>query len=81
MFSAIRNTDDAEQLFRKVLDAGHTTLPRVITLDKSAAYRPAFESLQQEKTLPENSRLRQCKCLNNIVKQEAQFMKRRVKAG
>jgi IS6 family transposase len=37
MLSATRDADAAEQLFRKVLDAGHTTLPRVITVDQNVA--------------------------------------------
>jgi hypothetical protein len=41
MLSVTREADAAEQLFRKVLDVGHTTLPRVITVDKNAACPPA----------------------------------------
>ena len=39
----------AERFFRKVLDASHTTLPRVITVDKNAAYPLAFDVLQQRR--------------------------------
>ena len=52
MLSATRDADAAEQFLRKVLDAGHTTLPRLITVDKNAGYPPAFESLQQEEDAP-----------------------------
>jgi transposase, IS6 family len=48
MLSATRDAGAAEQFFRKVLDAGHTTLPRVITVDQNAAYPPAFEALQRD---------------------------------
>ena len=81
MLSPSRDADAAERFFRQVLQASHTLTPRVITVDKNAAYPPAFESLQQEKTLPENCQLRQCKYLNNIVEQEHRFVKRRVNPG
>jgi len=67
MLSATRDADAAERFFRQVLQASHTCTPRVITVDKNATYPPAFESLQQEKTLPESCQLRQCKYLNNII--------------
>jgi transposase, IS6 family len=35
MLSTTRDADAAEQFFRKVLDASHTMLPRVITVDKN----------------------------------------------
>jgi transposase, IS6 family len=81
MLSATRNADAAERFFRQVLHASHTLTPRVITVDKNAAYPPAFESLQQEKTLPETCQLRQCKYLNNVVEQNHRFIKRRVNPG
>jgi IS6 family transposase len=81
MLSATRNADAAERFFRQVLQASQTLAPRVITVDKNAAYPPAFESLQQEKSLPESCQLRQCKYLNNIVEQDHHFIKCRVNPG
>jgi transposase-like protein len=81
MPSATRDAGAAEQLFRKVLDAGHTTLPRVITVDKHAAYPLAFGALQHDGTLPESCQLRQCKYLNNLMEQDHRFMKPRVNPG
>lgn len=81
MLSATRDAAAAEQFFRKVLDAGHTTLPRVITVDQNAAYPPAFEALKRDNTLPETSLLRQCKYSNNVVEQDHRFVKRRVNPG
>jgi transposase, IS6 family len=78
MLSATRDAAAAEQFFRKVLDAGHTTVPRVITVDKNAAYPAAFEVLQQERTLPETCLLRPFKYLNNVVEQDHRFVKGRV---
>ena len=59
MLSATRAAA-AEPLFRKVLDAGPTPVPRVISVDKHAAAPAAFEVLQQERTRPETCRLSQC---------------------
>jgi transposase-like protein len=81
MLSATRDAAAAEQFFRKVLDAGHTTLPRVITVDQNAAYPPAFDALQCNSILPETCLLRQCKYLNNVVEQDHRFVKRRVNPG
>jgi transposase, IS6 family len=81
MLSPTRDADGAERFFRQVLQGSHTLAPQVITVDKNAAYPPAFEALQREKTLPENCQLRQCKYLNNIVEQDHRFVKRRVNPG
>jgi transposase, IS6 family len=81
MLSASRDAAAAERLFRKVLDAGHTTLPRVITVDQHAAYPLAFDALQHDGTLPASCQLRQCKYLNNVMEQDHRFIKRRVNPG
>jgi transposase, IS6 family len=81
MLSATRDADAAEQFFQKVLNADHTTLPRVITVDKNAAYPPALEALQHARILPEICQLRQCKFLNNLVEQDHRFVKRRINPG
>jgi transposase, IS6 family len=64
LLSATRDAQAAERFFRNTLRARHTAPPRVMTVDKTAAYPPAFEALQQEGTLPDSCTLRQCKCLN-----------------
>ena len=81
MLSPTRDADAAEQFFRKVLGASHTTLPRVITVDKHAAYPLAFDALQHDGRLPEICQLRQCKYLNNVIEQDHRFVKRRVNPG
>jgi transposase, IS6 family len=81
MLSARRDADAAERFFRQVLQASHTRTPRVITVDKNAAYPPAFEALQYDGTLPETCLLRPCKCLNNIIEHDHRFVKRRVNPG
>jgi transposase, IS6 family len=64
MLSPTRDAEAAERFVRQVLQASHTRTPRVITVDKKAAYPPAFEALQQERLLPETCLLRQCKYLH-----------------
>jgi len=81
MLSTTRNAEAAEQFFRKVLDASHTTVPRVITVDKNAAYPLAFDTLQHDCTIPETCQLRQGKYLNNLEEQDHRFVKRRVNPG
>ena len=58
LLSATRDAKAAERFFRKALRASHTVPPRVITVDKNAAYPPAFEALQQAGPLPKDCRLR-----------------------
>jgi len=81
MLSSTRDADAAERFFRRVLRASHTLTPRVITVDKNAAYPVAFDALQHDNTLPETCRLRQCKYLNNMIEQDHRFIKRRVNPG
>ncbi len=59
----------------------HTTTPRVITVDKNAAYPKAFNELQAEGAIADSCELRQVKYLNTIVEQDHRFIKRRVKPG
>jgi IS6 family transposase len=79
MLSPTRDADAAERFFRQMLQASHSLVPRVITVDKHAANPPAFATLQQEGVLPETCLLRSCKYLNNVVvEQDHRFVKRRV---
>ena len=81
MLSPARDADAAEQFFRRILDTSHTTLPRVITVDKNAAYPPAFDALQHEGTLPEICQLRPWKYLNNMTEPDHRCGKRCVNPG
>lgn len=69
----------AKRFFRKTLKVIHISSPRVITVNKNAAYLKAFKSLKTAKVLPKECELRQCKCLNNIIEQGHQGIKRLVK--
>jgi transposase, IS6 family len=81
LLSPTRDAQAAKGFFAKTLAAPHTTTPRVITVDKNAAYPKAFNELQAEGTIPDSCELRQVKYLNNIVEQDHRFVKRRVKPG
>jgi transposase-like protein len=81
MLSSTRDAEAAERFFRQVLRASHTVPPRVITVDKNAAYPLACAALQQDGTFPETCLLRRCKYLNNVVEQDHRFVKRRVNPG
>jgi transposase, IS6 family len=76
-----RDANAAERFFQKALRATHTATPRVITVDKNAAYPPAFATLQQEGHLPTSCTLRQCKYVNNVVEQDHRFITRRINPG
>lgn len=76
MLSAKRDGKAAARFFRKVLKAEHTQKPRVITVDKNAAYPVAVEALKAAKTLEETTKLRQSKYMNNVIEQDHRNIKR-----
>jgi transposase-like protein len=76
MLSARRNKQAAKRFFKKILLAKHNQQPRVINLDKNAAYPPAIEKLKEENLLEEKSEIRQVKYLNNLVEQDHRGVKR-----
>ncbi len=59
LLSAKRDASAAERFFRKTLKATHTQMPRVINVDKNAAYPPAIDDLKAESQLPATTELRQ----------------------
>ena len=67
---AKRDALAAVRFFRKVFKAQHTQAPRVITVDKNAAYPVAIETLRAEETLAAETELRQSKYLNNVIEQD-----------
>jgi transposase-like protein len=58
-----------------------TSAPRVINVDKNAAYPKAMAELKAAGILPERVELRQVKYLNNLIEQDHRFIKRLVKPG
>jgi transposase-like protein len=79
MLSAKRDGKAAARFFRKVLKGQHTGSPRVITVDKNAAYPAAIDALKADETIEKETELRQSKYLNNIVEQDHRAIKRIVK--
>jgi transposase, IS6 family len=77
----VLSSRDAERFSRNVLQASQTLTLRVITMDKNAAYPPAFETFQHDHTLPEVCLLRQCKYLNNMTEEGQRLVKHRVNPG
>ena len=81
LLCAKRDATAAERFLRKTLKAAHTQFPRVINVDKNAAYPPAFDDLKASEQLPKTTQLRQVKYLNNRVEQDHRFIKRLTKPG
>ncbi len=79
MLSEKRDQASAEKFFRKVLKNDYIVKPRVIGVDKNAAYPPAFETMKKEGRIGKQSKLRPIKYLNNIIEQDHRFLKKRVK--
>ena len=81
MLSAKRDARAAERFFRKALKASHNQSPRVINVDKNAAYPPAIDELKSAQTLSKTTEVRPVKYLNNIVEQDHRAIKRLVNPG
>jgi IS6 family transposase len=79
LLSPRRDTEAAKRFFSKALAAPHNSPPRVITVDKNAAYPKAFKELKAEGIMSASCELRQSKYLNNLVEQDHRFIKRLVK--
>lgn len=80
-FSPTRNAQAAKQFLLKTLTASHTNSPRVINVDKNAAYPKAFAELKTEGHISAHCELRQVKYLNNLIEQDHRFVKRLTKPG
>jgi len=79
--SSTRDGEAAKQFLLKTLAASHTSSPRVITVDKHAAYPKAFAALKVARPIPENGELRHVKSLNHLIEQDHRFIKRLTKPG
>ncbi|MED0988234.1 IS6 family transposase [Bacillus paramycoides] len=78
--SKTRDKQAAKYFFKKALAFSYVSKPRVITVDKNAAYPVAIQALKEEKHMPEGIKLRQVRYLNNIVEQDHRFIKKRVRS-
>ena len=82
--SAPQACSTKEQVAQHTTPAGLSTTPsapRVINVDKNAAYPKAIAELKATGALPESVELRQVKYLNNLIEQDHRFIKRLVKPG
>ena len=79
--SGTRDAQAAKHFFAKALGASRTVTPRVITVDKNAAYPKALKELKTAGVLSATCELRQSKYLNNLIEQDHRFIKRLVKPG
>ncbi|GHO63529.1 IS6 family transposase [Ktedonobacter sp. SOSP1-52] len=79
--SSTRDGEAAKRFFVKMLVASHTSSPRVINVDKNAAYPKAFNELKAAEPIPESCELRQVKYLNHLIEQDHRFIKRLTKPG
>jgi IS6 family transposase len=48
MLTANRDIDAAKRFFKKALSSPHNQSPRVITVDKNAAYLPAIHNIIEQ---------------------------------
>ena len=78
LLTAKRDAAGAKRFFRKAFQSAGNPIPRVVNVDKNAAYPAALEALKAERSLPSRVRLRQCKYLNNIVEQDHRTVKKRI---
>ena len=81
LLTAHRDAEAAKRFLRKAMTVAHNQKPRVITVDKNAAYRKAIKELKANKELPKKMKLRQKKYQGNIVEQDHRGIKRLVKPG
>jgi IS6 family transposase len=81
LLSPTRDGEAAQRFFVKTLAAPHTREPRVINVDKNAAYPKAFNDLKAAGLIADSCELRQVKYLNNLIEQDHRFIKRLTKPG
>ncbi len=79
--SAHRDQLAAARFLKKALSADHNTIPRVINVDKNASYPPAIDSAKQAGLLPDETKLRQVKYLNNRVECDHRRIKKLINHG
>jgi IS6 family transposase len=81
MLSKRRNKQAAKRFFKKLLGNKHATTPRVINVDKSPTFPPALSELQATNEMPEKTKIRAIKYLNNRVENDHKFIKQNLAIG
>jgi len=78
LLTAKRDKAAAKRFLVKAIEASGNPMPRVMNVDKNAAYPAAVEALKKESVIPRRVALRQCKYLNNVIEQDHRSVKKRV---
>ncbi len=81
LLTAHREAIAAKRFLCQALKATHNQEPRVINVDKNAAYPKAIDELTEKEELSEKAKLRQNKYLKNRIEQDHRFIKWLVKPG
>ncbi len=81
LLSVKRDAIAEKKFCRKTLNVSNSQTRRIINVDQHAAYPPAFDTFQQDKTLPQSTELRQNKYLHNVIEQDHRFLQRLIKPG
>ena len=81
LLCAKRNAKAATRFLKKALKGWHSVNPRVINTDKDKAYPKAIEDLTESDLIPESTKHRAVKYLNNLIEQDHRYVKRRVVAS
>lgn len=81
VLSPTRDGEAAKRFFVKTLATSHSVEPRVINVDKNAAYPKAFNDLKAAGLIADSCELRPVKYLNNLIEQDHRFIKRLTKPG
>ena len=79
MLSAKRDKKAAKRFFKKISANNHCRSTRAINTDKAKAVPPAFVAAKNENIIPETTKHRRQKYLNNIQVQDHRSSKRRVR--
>jgi len=75
MLSVKRDKKAAKKFFKKMLGNPHVSTPTVMNVDKNPAFPPAHQQLIVDGDLPQTSKIRQVKYLNNVVENDHKSVK------
>lgn len=79
LLSAARDAAAARRFFLRALGRGRARAPHVVVTDRLASYRTALGGLKRDGRLPESTRHRRGRWLNNRVEQDHRRIKRRTR--
>ena len=79
--ASVSQTGMSEEKPTRPDSKANRSVPRVINVDRNAAYPKAISELKAGGMLPESVELRQVKYLNNLIEQDHHFIKRLVNPG